>query len=285
MESESHPWAAHRPRSPSPGTAGSAQTLLQEALLLSLQRKEQTPDPPCPLLHCSGPLWAAVSAPELILSPGASGLSKSFPFPWLAGPRPRPTLAQQHKVTPALAAAAPGDSRWLQLLLSPAWRGFLGRKALPSPHPLILAFESRLQPRVSAVFLCSPRPGLGLKLRPEMQRKQRNGSCLTATAGMAGRPDSPFQRGSRAANLCALGFSRPPSVLKLCFPPSQPAPGATKAPPAPRVGGCSGRHADTQPLPGSLPSVQGQEHIPRTRQWEFGVFICNPAMTPGLRGE
>lgn len=271
MESESHPWAAHRPRSPSPGTAGSAQTLLQEALLLSLQRKGQTPDPPCPLLHCSGPLWAAVSAPELILSPGASGLSKSFPFPWLAGPRPRPTLAQQHKVTPALAAAAPGDSRWLQLLLSPAWRGFLGRKALPSPHPLILAFESRLQPRVSAVFLCSPRPGLGLKLRPEMQRKQRNGSCLTATAGMTERPDSPFQRGSRAANLCALGFSRPPSVLKLCFPPSQPAPGATKAP---LLRGWEDAVGDTQtpgPFLGPCPPCRARSTFPEPSS---GNLVC-----------
>lgn len=86
-------------------------------------------------------------------------------------------------------------------------------------------------------------------------------------------------------NLCTLGFSGPPSVLKLCFPLPQIAPGATKAPPALRVGGCSGRQADTQPLPGSLPSVQGQEHVPRTQQWEFGVFIWNPAMTLGLRGE
>lgn len=55
--------------------------------------------------------------------------------------------------------------------------------------------------------------------------------------------------------------------------------------PAPRVGGCSGRQADTQPFPGSLPSLQGQDHVLRTQQWEFGVLICNPTMTPGLQGE
>lgn len=77
-----------------------------------------------------------------------------------------------------------------------------------------------------------------------------------------------------------------------CFPPlggfvphPEMAPGATRAPPAPRAGGCSGRQADTRPLPGSLPSARGREHVPRTEQWEFGVFICNPALTPGPGGE
>lgn len=79
----------------------------------------------------------------------------------------------------------------------------------------------------------------------------------------------------------------PPQPLGFSFPPHSPemVPGATKAPPAPRVGGHSGRQVDTQPLPRSLPSARGWEHVPRTEQWEFGVFICNPVLTPGLGGE
>lgn len=107
----------------------------------------------------------------------------------------------------------------------------------------------------------------------------------------------PFGRGNRAVNRCALASFRPSSEqsggvipplqpLGFLLPP-QPRAGSRchQSPPAPGVGGCSGRQADPQPLPGSLPCARDREHVPRTKQWEFGVFIYNPALTPGLGGE
>lgn len=94
------------------------------------------------------------------LPPGASGLSKSFPFPWLVGPWPQPTLAQQHKVAPALAAAAQGDSHWLQLLLSPGWRDFQGGKHCPPLTPL----HPRMWIQVPSSYFFSFAPKTGLKL-------------------------------------------------------------------------------------------------------------------------
>lgn len=65
---------------------------------------------------------------------------------------------------------------------------------------------------------------------------------------------SPFQRGNRAVNLCTLGFSSPPSVLKLCFPLPQIAPGATKAPPC-SEGGRMQWEAGRHPAPSWVPAL------------------------------
>lgn len=81
---------------------------------------------------------------------------------------------------------------------------------------------------------------------------------------------SPFQRGNGAANLCTLGFSTPPSGLKLCFPSPQTAPGVTKAPPCSK-GGRMQREGGRHPGPCWVPALRAG---PGARSQSPAVGIC-----------
>lgn len=103
--------------------------------------------------------------------------------------------------------------------------------ALPSSPPPILGcgFKSQFQALISSVFLCSqdraeaaPRDAATGAESKEM----RIGSHLIATAGMTESWGLIIALSFSMRKQCTLGFSKPPSVLKLCFPPLQIAPSA-----------------------------------------------------------
>lgn len=165
-----------------------------------------------------------------------------------------------------MAAAAQGDSRWLQLLLSPVWRGFWGGKHCPPLTPSSWDVDSSPSSNLSLLQF-----SFALKTWAQAEAAPRDaatraeskevgtGSHLIATARMTeswGLILAPFfSKGEQGSEPLHLGIFQPPISIKVVFPPASDSSRCHQSPPC-SEGGRMQWEAGRHPAPSWVPALR-----------------------------